>query len=122
MRISGRVTGGVYYSGPFEQHREQTGYVVPVPHIIRMGVAWHVSDQLIWNCDTEKHDRRRPVIRSGLEFQVSHVLALRAGVAGSPFQPAGGVGFQFGTYGFDMAFSYHPVLGFSPNASICIAL
>ncbi len=90
-----------------------------LPSILRLGIAWQVSEQLIVLSEVEKHLDVPLRWKSGLSYQPVKSVTLRAGYATEPSMLFFGVGFAFGNgLQADMAGSFHQNLGFSPSAGM----
>ena len=90
-----------------------------LPTILRLGIAWHVSEQLAVASEVEKHLDFPFRWKTGLSYQPVQSLYLRAGYASEPSMLYFGVGFAFGNgLQADMAGSFHQNLGFTPSAGI----
>ena len=57
-------------------------------------------------------------IKSGIEIRPHEILDLRFGVNSFPFQSAFGLGLKLDNFRFDMATTWHSILGISPSAGI----
>ena len=110
---------GIHYVHPFPPD-ERSGTVNSSRLVA--GESWQINELLNWSCDLEWQNGREWRLRSGLEYRPVRSLFLRVGIRGLPFQPSGGMGFRFRKYSFDLAFSYHGNLGFSPAAGLVFRL
>lgn len=122
FRISEKVSGGIHVFNPLMTKLNTPGGKQQLSWIIRVGEVWHLSKQILWSVEVEKHQNYPWIIKTGLEYQPHPSLFFRAGVIGSSFQPTGGAGFHFGKFIFDIGFSYHGNLGFAPTTSLCFVL
>jgi hypothetical protein len=89
-----------------------------IPTVIRLGTAWQVSQNLIMSAEVEKDLMNKPILKAGLEYNLINPLYIRIGYLTTPSQFTFGFGIEFGGLNFDIASSYHMVLGFSPQGSI----
>jgi hypothetical protein len=89
-----------------------------VPTVIRLGIAWQASKNFITSAEVEKDLVNIPIIKAGLEYHFVNPLYIRIGFLTNPTQFTFGFGLEFGNLSFDIASSYHMVLGFSPQGSI----
>jgi hypothetical protein len=89
-----------------------------LPTVIRLGIAWQASKNFITSAEVEKDLVNKPIIKAGLEYHFVKPLYMRIGFLTNPTQFTFGFGLEFGNMSFDVASSYHMVLGFSPQASI----
>lgn len=91
-----------------------------IPTIMRFGAAYHFSDKILITIETEKDINKEPVIKAGLEYQISKRLFVRGGIGTNPTLNAFGFGVHTGIFIIDLSTSFHQVLGYSPQASILI--
>jgi hypothetical protein len=89
-----------------------------LPTVIRLGIAWQTSKNLATSVEVEKDLVNRPIIKAGLEYHFVNPLYIRIGFLTNPSQFTFGFGLEFGKLSFDVASSYHMLLGFSPQGSI----
>ena len=84
---------------------------------MQLGINYKFSSQVLATIEAEKNLLNKPVFRAGLEYHTNEVLYLRAGIGTSPSLASFGIGIKKDAYQFDIAASYHQVLGFSPEIS-----
>lgn len=89
-----------------------------LPSILRFGAQYSFSEQVTFYGETEKDIDRPPVFRGGLEYHPNEPLYLRIGAGSQPFSWTFGFGYQLKGFSIDLASSFHPVLGYSPQASL----
>lgn len=121
IRIAPSLRLGLHMADPFSLNVSNfrgPGFL----QAIRIGKAWHISSDLLWSTELEKLYRKPLILKTGMEYQAGKQVLLRAGFNGHPFMPAGGVGFIFGRKVFDLGFSYHITLGFTPVSSVTVRL
>lgn len=92
-----------------------------IPTLIRFGAQYTIADDLIASAEVEKDIDRTGLFRAGLEYRPAEVLFLRIGTSSEPMLFAFGTGLDFGTFKFDLASTYHTVLGYSPQVSLTFA-
>jgi hypothetical protein len=85
---------------------------------IRFGFSWKISDELHFDSEVEKNITDNPVLKAGIEYRPANHFYLRMGMLTSPTIITVGVGLEFGNIKFDLASSYHLILGYSPQASV----
>ncbi len=122
LSISDRLSGAVHFFNPFGSTINTPNGKIKIPWAFRIGEAWKVSPQLLWCVEAEKKQQTNWVIRTGLEYYPVETVAFRIGASGNPFRPTGGMGFHFRKFVFDIGFSYHGNLGYSPTAGISYSL
>jgi hypothetical protein len=96
-----------------------------VPTIIRFGLSYAFSEQVMLLVETEKDIERDPEFRAGLEYRLSEHIYARGGI-GTSRQSNGtnamvnafGFGLETGALRIDLSASYHYVLGYSPQAGL----
>jgi hypothetical protein len=99
------------------KHREYTGEYIPT--VMRFGVGYTIPERAVISVETEKDLRMKPVFKAGLEFMPVKNVCLRYGMSnGLMYQYAFGIGYSWKRCTFDMAFSRHKLLGYSPHISV----
>jgi len=88
-----------------------------IPTIIRLGLNYKFSEQVLATIEAEKDLLNIPAFRAGLEYHTNNILFLRAGAGTGPNLMSFGVGIAKDALAFDLAASYHQTLGFSPEIS-----
>ncbi len=86
--------------------------------VFRKGVSYAFSRQLLVSLDAEKNIEHPLSLRFGLEYRISDEFTARAGLSSNPVQNSIGAGYSTGNWQFDIAASYHHILGHSPQAGI----
>ena len=89
-----------------------------LPTVLRFGIGWHISVNLLASAEIEKDLLNKPILKAGMEYHFVNPLYIRIGYLTDPSQFTFGFGLEFGKLGFDIASSYNMVLGFSPQGSI----
>ena len=89
-----------------------------LPALIRIGILWKISNELLTTLEAEKDLTHKPVIRAGIEYHLVKPLYARAGIITNPTTFTMGTGLAYGSFRLELASSYHLVLGYSPQASI----
>lgn len=92
--------------------------VYELPIKLRLGTSYVFSSQLLLAIESEYDWDQHSDFRLGLEYSVLSWLKLRGGTSVSPFQHFVGVGFEFQRLNIDLASSFHPQLGVSPQLSV----
>jgi len=114
---SDHLTLGVHIINPIET-RISKNSPERLPAMIRLGLLWKISEDLLTTIETEKDLLHKPVLRTGIEYHLSKPLFARAGIATNPTTFTFGAGLEIGAFRLDLASGYHLVLGYSPQASI----
>ena len=116
--IPGKYTGALYVFNPVMAKLKLPGGKVPVPWSVRVGNTWFINNWLLLCSELDFTPKKPAGLHTGLEFNPSPEISVRAGISGCPFQITAGAGFKMGNVVFDIAFSHHGYLGFSPTAGI----
>lgn len=89
-----------------------------LPTILRFGAQYNISDELLVTGEVEKDIDRNALLRAGLEYRPVDVLYIRLGASSQPSLFAFGLGIELGQFQFDLASTYHSILGYSPQVSL----
>jgi len=101
------------YTGPDE---------IYLPMLFKLGASYLLYETALLSAEIEK-DLEFPVIfKSGLEFNLMNKFFLRFGIASNPMVFSFGFGYKLKPFNVDIAFSKHPVLGYSPAISLEYAI
>jgi hypothetical protein len=92
-----------------------------LPASIRIGMSWNITNDFMAALEAEKDLVHPLILRTGFEYHIAKPFYARAGIMINPSTFTMGAGLELGLIRFDLAACYHPVLGFSPQASlICL--
>ncbi|HOI31648.1 MAG TPA: hypothetical protein PLC47_02690 [Bacteroidales bacterium] len=117
--VNEKLTAGAYLFNPGKVRlSEYTDERLPV--ILRFGLAYQFSDQLVGTAEIEKDFDREASIRAGLEYYVLKKFFVRAGINTQPGIFTFGTGFDLGPVRIDLAGNLHHVLGTSIQSSLII--
>lgn len=86
-----------------------------VPTVIRIGVMYKISTKVFVTSEFQKDIDHPIIFRAGTEYQPNEKLFLRIGIASNPGNYSFGFGYKMKTISFDIAASYHQILGFTPQ-------
>lgn len=89
-----------------------------IPTILRFGGEYTISDEVLISGEFEKDIDQSALVRGGIEYHPAEILYLRIGAASQPSLFSFGVGLDFGVFQFDLASTYHSLLGYSPQVSL----
>jgi hypothetical protein len=89
-----------------------------VPTVLKAGLAYRPSTQVLLVVETEKDVERDANFKAGLEYRPVPVLAARLGLATLSEQASAGVGLLAGTFQIDYAAAFQQALGFSQHLSV----
>jgi hypothetical protein len=81
-------------------------------------LGYHALQKIWISMETEKETNLPAIWKLGLEVETLEHLFLRAGLATNPFLSSFGIGYRLGGFQADIAFSFHPQLGFTPHVSL----
>lgn len=89
-----------------------------VPMNFRLGAQYDFSKKVRIAVEGEKDLELPPVFKMGVEYFPAEIFAIRVGMGTQPFHADFGLGLRLKFLHFDIAGSIHPILGFSPKASL----
>lgn len=92
-----------------------------LPTIFKLGVSYTLYQKALLGIEVEKDLELLPVFKICLDTELIEKFYLRAGIASKPTVYSFGIGYSFSQFNFNLAFSKHPILGYSPSASIIYA-
>ncbi|MCP4457824.1 MAG: hypothetical protein GY816_07345 [Cytophagales bacterium] len=104
------------------QAKLSTEEQLKLPTVMKAGVSFKPSEQLMINIETEKDLDFDEVFRLGLEYQIVEKIYLRTGFGTEPFNSAFGVGFYPKQVQFDYSFSNDTNLGSLHEMSVSYLL
>ncbi len=102
----------------FNPTRASLGDNAGIPVTLRAGVSYSFSQMFLLSAEVEDNTDTDPVAKFGVEFLPIDALALRIGVSSQPVSLSFGLGYTFKRVCFDLAFSHHEVLGYTPFVSV----
>lgn len=82
-----------------------------VPTVMKAGLSYRPSSQLMINLETEKELGFGEVFKAGVQYQLIEALYFRTGISTQPFRSAFGFGILISDFFFDYAFTSDPNLG-----------
>jgi len=82
-----------------------------VPTVMKAGLSYRPSDDLLFTIETEKELDFVEVFKAGLEYRIVEKVFVRTGLRTAPFNGAFGVGFHPKQFQFDYAFANDTHLG-----------
>ena len=95
---------------------EAAAYQLPIK--FRLGTSYMMSSQVLLAMESEYDWGQHYDFRLGLEYSILNWLKLRGGTSVNPFQYFAGAGLVFQRIQLDVASSFHPLLGISPQLSV----
>jgi len=109
---------GIHLYNPGQIKFRTWDYDDKIPTIARLGFSWKLSNGSIITSEIEKDIDSDLQIKAGLEYPISPKIFLRAGAFNEPNSISMGFGFHFKHLKTNIAFSRHPVLGYTPSADL----
>ncbi|MFY0602185.1 MAG: hypothetical protein JXR03_21090 [Cyclobacteriaceae bacterium] len=89
-----------------------------VPTVMKAGLSYRPSEQLMINLETEKELGFSEVFKAGIQYQLIDPLFIRTGISTKPFRSAFGLGVLFSGFMCDYAFVSDPNLGSTHELSL----
>lgn len=89
-----------------------------VPTVLKAGLAYRPSGQVLLLVETEKDVERDANFKAGLEYRPVPVLAARLGLASLTEQASAGIGVVAGAFQIDYAAAFQQAIGFSQHLSV----
>lgn len=89
-----------------------------VPTVLRAGLAYRPSKQVVLLAESEKDVERAAGVKAGIEYLPLPAVAIRAGYTSLSRQTTGGVGVRAGNFQFDYAAGWHSELVLSQYLSV----
>lgn len=114
--LPGRLTFGAYLYN-ITQAKLADYQNERVPTVLRAGLAYHPSKQVLLLAEAEKDVERAAGFKAGLEYLPAAAVAVRLGYASLSQQTSAGVGVRAGSLQFDYAAGWHSALGLSQYLS-----
>jgi hypothetical protein len=89
-----------------------------LPVVFKIGSAYHFSENLLLCFEFEKDIDKELVFKTGIEFEFIENFYFRSGISSEPKLFSFGPGYKFRNLKADLAFTKHPVLGYSQAISL----
>ncbi len=89
-----------------------------LPTIVKFGLGYEPSPKVLLAAEYEQDIHYKPQFKAGVEYRPIKYLWIRAGAQTTPFSASFGVGVNVKGLNIDLSSSYHPVLGFTPQAAL----
>lgn len=89
-----------------------------LPSLIKLGVAYSPAEKVTVFAEAEKNIDEKAIYKGGIEYRLIEKIHVRVGVSSNPTRSSFGVGVNLGALKIDVASSFHPVLGYSPQLSL----
>jgi hypothetical protein len=112
------LTLGFRVSNPACQSFYPHGYM-KIPTVVKAGLGYSPGHDILFCIEYTKATNCKPMYCGGMECYCTNRLTFRFGLSSLPSQQyAIGIGIRGDRVRTDLAFSHHPVLGYSPAISI----
>jgi hypothetical protein len=95
---------------------------LPVRTRIQAGASYHFTEKLLLAMAVDKSSGERADVRTGMEYSIMQMLAIRGGFSANPFKQYGGFGLNYKSLSVDLSVSSQPVAGYSPQISLSYEL
>ncbi|RPH27710.1 MAG: hypothetical protein EHM93_19115 [Bacteroidales bacterium] len=92
-----------------------------LPTTFGLGLAYRPVESVLVLVQGDDNTLTSPVVRTGVEYSPVKRLSFRAGMSSNPMSLSFGLGWIVKSISFDLAFSYHRVLGYTPYLSVSYA-
>jgi hypothetical protein len=93
-----------------------------IPTVYRIGAGYNILDKATILFETEKDIEQKPIFKGGLEITALKNLSLCVGASSADIEYTFGLGYHARSFSFDLAFSHHNILGFTPHVSFILNL
>lgn len=111
------LTIGAHVYNPIPYKVEKV-FAERLPTVIKFGLGYEPSPKVLLAAEYEQDIHYKPQFKGGIEYRPIKYVHVRAGVQTTPFSASLGVGVNVKGLNIDLASSYHPVLGFTPQAAL----
>ncbi|GGH31689.1 DNA-binding protein [Sphingobacterium alkalisoli] len=108
--------GALFRNITSSQYQEDVEQRIPCE--VGLGMNYSISDQLSLASDIYYDSQSKINYRAGLSYSFDYRFKIRTGAASNPMQYFAGLGLVLNKIQIDMASSFHPKLGTSPQISI----
>lgn len=85
---------------------------------LSIALSYSPSERVLFVIESEKMLDKTLAIKGGVDYTLLKSLSLRAGFVNKPSLFTCGLGWHLGNIDVDFAYSYHPVLGHSPQVGV----
>jgi len=92
-----------------------------LPVSFRFGVGYNLVNRVMLALETQKEINFPAIWKLGIEFEALENLYLRGGLNSYPTGGSFGIGYEIVGLRADLAFSFHPQLGFTPHVTFIYA-
>ena len=121
MYITPDFTIGFHVFNPFAAALN-AGYNLPIPSVVRLGMAYSITPELMVSVELEKNIYMRCSIHSGVEYVFLNSFYARVGFSTAPLIYTFGVGMERGRWSADIGTQVHNALGVSPMLAVMYSI
>jgi hypothetical protein len=89
-----------------------------IPSIIRAGFSYKPIPELVMMTEAEKSSETGLLVNYGMEYIIDDKVFVRAGLGLNSSRFSFGFGYILNAFAIDIATCWHPLLGFTPQASL----
>lgn len=113
---------GLLLANPFSTsiNSEENSFRYPVT--LALGMELHLSSNTNLLVEIQKSEKHQFCLKAAIEYYLIETIALRVGFITSPALPTFGIGYRLNSWRFDIAGSYHSLLGFSSSIGLQFTL
>ena len=116
-KLSEKFTLGAHIQNPSAEKFSKTTENL-IPTAINAGFSYNPSQKVSANVEVQKDLDQNAILRAGLSYRPTKIIAIRGGVSGEPFNYYVGFGLLLKDLRIDLATTSHPILGYSPQMSL----
>jgi len=116
LRVNEQWSLATHFFNPLDPFSEGQ-----LPAVFRLGVGWKPSEKLLLLAEMEKDPDRQAIPKMAVEYTLGGMFCLRSGISFNPVLHCFGVGYAWSGFQADLACSFHPVLGHTPNLALSYA-
>lgn len=88
-----------------------------LPMILRFGISYRWAQKVVTILEVDVDPEQKPDVKFGLEYRPLALFHIRGGFNSRPLGTSFGFGFDYRLLRIDLSASYHPQLGFVPQAA-----
>jgi len=120
-RTGRKLSLGAHVSTPGLRNFEKD-IELPLRTRFQFGASYHFTEKLLLAAAIDKSLGEKADARTGVEYQIIQMFALRGGLSANPFKQYAGFGVVYKSLNMDLAVSSQPTVGYSPQISLSYAL
>lgn len=118
-KVSKKMMIGFYAFNPVHSVlSDYNGYTEYVPVVLRFGIAYQFSEKFVLEVETDKDLHYDAILRMGCDYKINDKFFVRGGLSTGVVLYSIGVGAKWNRFTFDIASSFHQVLGVTPAVSL----